>query len=93
MFFIYITNIYNTEPTKFPYAKNRSVYHDSSYGPYFGYGADLGFSTSFGGNSNWSNFPYSYKDVLGKGRSIFTGDFNNNNKKFKLKEIEIFKLS
>ena len=34
--------------------------------------------------------PNSYKDVLGKGKSIFTGD--NDNNKFNLKEIEVFKL-
>ena len=90
-FLFTLTNIYNTEPTKFPYVSGRSVYHDSGYGPYFGY--DLGFYTSFDDNSNQSGFPSSYQDILGKGKSIFTVDFNNNNKHYKLKEIEIFKLS
>jgi hypothetical protein len=90
-FLFTLTNIYNTEPTKFPYVSGRSVYHSSGHGPYFG--ADLRFYTSFGDNSNYCYFPSSYQDVLGKGKSIFTGDFNNNNQYYKLKEIEIFKLS
>jgi len=40
----------------------------------------------------WSYFPNTYPDVLGKGKSIFTGDSNNDNCKFKIKEIEIFKI-
>jgi len=90
-FLFTLTNIYNTEPTKFPYVKDRSVYHGSGYGPCFG--DDLFFYTNFGDNSNVSTLPRNYQDVLGKGRSIFTGDSNNNNKHFKLKDIEIFKLS
>ena len=89
-FLFTLTNIYNTEPTKFPYAKGYSVYHGSNYVPYL---YDLRFYTNFSDNSNCSYFPYSYKDVLGKGKSIFTGDFNNNNQYYKLKEMDIFKLS
>ena len=92
-FLFTLTNIYNTEPTKFPYVKGGSVYHSPNHGPYFGGGDDLYFYTNFGDNSNESSFPSSYQDVLGKGKSIFTGDFNNNNQYYKLKEIEIFKLS
>ena len=39
-----------------------------------------------------SNFPDAYEDSIGKGNSIFSGDTNNNNKDFKVKEIEVFKL-
>jgi hypothetical protein len=92
-FIFTLTNIYNTEPTKFPYAQRNSVVHNEGNGPYFGYNHDLGFYNRFGDNSNRSGFPSSYQDVLGKGKSIFTGDFNSNNEYFKLKEIEIFKLS
>ena len=90
-FLFTLTNIYNTEPTKFPYVKGRSVYHGSAYGPYFCVD-DLCNYTSFGNNSNQTGFPYSYQDVLGKGKSIFTGDFNGDDRNFKFKEIEIFKL-
>ena len=92
-FLFTLTNIYNTEPTKFPYVSGRSVYHGDNNGPFFGYAPDLGCYTTFSDNSNWCGFPYSYKDVIGKGSSIFTGDINNNNHYFKIKEIEIFKLS
>ena len=91
-FIFTLINIYNTEPTKFPYAQYRSVYHGTDYGPYFGWN-DLCFYTTFNDNSNESYFPSYYKDIIGKGKSIFTGDINNNNTHFKLKEIEIFKLS
>ena len=93
-FLFTLTNIYNTEPTKFPYVKGRSVYHSSSHGPIFGSGSDLYFYDNFTNDKYTQiNFPYSYQDIIGKGKSIFTGDLNNNNVYFKLKEIEIFKLS
>ena len=34
----------------------------------------------------------SYQDSLGKGKSIFTGDLNNNNIYYKINEIEAFSL-
>ena len=91
-FLFTLTNIYNTEPTKFPYSQYRSVYHGTDYGPYLG-NSDLRLHATFNDNSNYSNFPSSYQDIIGKGKSIFTGDINNNNQYFKLKEVEIFKLS
>ena len=60
---------------------------DSSYGPTFGYCFDIGIQFESG---DYTNFPKSYKDILGKGYSIFPGD--NENKKLNLKEIEVFKL-
>ena len=95
-FLFTLTNIHNTEPTKFKYIKSRSVYLGANYGPYFGYGTDLFFGSNSGNftlqNSNGSYFPYSYEDTLGKGKSVFTGDFNNNNEYIKIKEIEVFRL-
>ena len=95
-FLFTLTNIYNTEPTKFKYIKSRSVYHDANYGPVFGGGSDLYFGNNSGNftlqNSNASYFPNSYEDSLGKGKSVFTGDFNNNNQYIKIKEIEVFRL-
>ena len=91
-FLFTLSNIYNTEPTKFPYVKDRSVGHYPDYGPIFG--NDLYLYNNFtDDNSNYSYFPCSYQDTLGKGKSIFTGDFNNNNIYFKLKEVEVFKIS
>ena len=93
-FIFTLINIHNTESTKFPY-KNDSyaVCHYSNYGPCFGGGHDIGITQSdYLNNKIYTNFPYSYQDVLGKGNSIFTGDFNNSNQSLYLKEIEVFKL-
>ena len=85
-FIFTLTNKYNIEPTKFPNTDTRySIYDHSNYGPTFGCGCDI---CSF--DSNYTNLGYSYKDVLGKGYSIFKG--NNDNYNFNLKEIEVFKL-
>ena len=94
-FIFTLVNIHNIEPTKFNYKKDRyAVYNDSSHGPCFGNGFDIGNNNKdFLNNDSYSYFPCSYQDVLGKGKSIFTGDLNNNNQYFKLKEVEVFILS
>ena len=85
-FLFTLTNKYNIEPTKFPNTNtNKSIMDNSNYGPSFGGGYDI---CTFG--SNYTNLGHSYKDVLGKGYSIFKG--NNDNHNFDLKEIEVFKL-
>ena len=91
-FIFTLTNIYNIKPTKFPNSdSNYSVYHYSSYGPTFGGGHDINIYSDYTNNNNsYANFPNSYQDTLGYGKSIFTGDNNSSN--FKLKEMEIFKL-
>ena len=92
-FIFSLVNTYNIEPTKF--AKNNkdnyAVYHGETYGPNFGGGWDIGNSSGTSLNNSLSSFPYSYEDILGKGKSIFTGD--ENNQKLQLKEIEVFNLS
>jgi len=93
-FIFTLTNIHGTEPTKFQ-SKNKGyeVGHYSGYGPLFGDNGDIYFYSNFvEGQSPFSRFPVSYEDVLGKGKSIFTGDFDNNKTEFKIKEIEIFQL-
>ena len=91
-FLFTLTNIHGTEPTKFPSKNDQSeVYHDFFWGPIFGI-KDLGIKLDFIKDGGLSGFPYTYQDILGKGKSIFTGDVNNNNDQFKLKEIEIFKI-
>ena len=89
--FIYIlTNIHNTQPTKFPNSnQNYSLYFNNSYGQNFGAGHDICIYSDFM-NSTHYNFPHSYQYNLGKGNSIFSGQQNNN--KFKIKELEVFKL-
>ena len=90
-FFIFtLTNIHNTEPTKFP-SKNSgyNAYHGNNYGPYF---YDIRtYDNILKENSSYSNFSSSYKDVLEKGFSIFTGALDSN-KSFTIKEIKVFKL-
>ena len=95
-FIFSLSNIHNTEPTKFPYNIKSScnVDHDSNDGPRFGYSQDdIFISSDFIKKDCTSGFPSSFQDVLGKGKSIFTGDKNNGNNKFKIKEIEVFTLS
>jgi len=88
-FIFTLTNIHGTEPTKFPNSDSRySIYDHSSHGPTFGGGHDIQIYN----NGTYTNFPYSYEDILGKGKSIFTGDLNNSNQYFKLNEIEVFKI-
>ena len=93
-FLFTMTNIHKTDPTKFPNINSSySVYHYSNHGPRFGEGADLLIYHDFLNNNNsYSNIGSSYQDTLGKGRSIFTGDIDNNNSKIKIKELEVFKL-
>ena len=88
-FLFTLTNIYNIEPTKFPYIKGASVFHTSGWGPSFGDDIDLG--SNYNSNKNCkSRFPNSYYDVLNKGNSIFTGD--NKSEYFILKEFEVFEM-
>jgi len=88
-FIFTLTNIHGIEPTKFPNSNTSySIYDFSNYGPSFGGGNDICIYK----NGSYSGFPHSYQDILGKGKSIFTGDLNNSNQYFKLKEIEVFKI-
>ena len=87
-FIFTLTNIYGTEPTKFPNSNtSKSIYDYSNNGPTFGGGWDI---YTFYNNSSGASFFHSYQDILGKGISIFSGDNNNGN--FNLKEIEVFKI-
>ena len=94
-FIFTLVNIHNIEPTKFIFKNDgQALYNGQTYGPNFGKGFDIGNDNSdFLNNFSYSKFPTSYQDVLGKGKSIFTGDLNNDNIKFKLKEVEVFILS
>ena len=96
-FLFTLTNIYDIEPTKFPILNSdRSIRHQKNRGPTFGgnpskYGnPDLGVYSDYKEENCYSGFPESYKDITGKGYSIFTGLKDNNH--FKVKEIEVFKI-
>ena len=93
-FLFTLTNIHETQPTKFPISdSNYSVYHNSKRGPSFGCGCEIYIYEDFLKTDSYSSFPYSYKDILIKGKSVFTEDLNNNTDHFKIQEIEVFKLS
>ena len=95
-FIFSLSNIHNTEPTKFPYNSysSNNIAHSSTDGPRFGYEPDdIYLSSDFIKDDSTSGFPNSFQDVLGKGKSVFTGDNNNNCNKFKIKEIEVFTTS
>ena len=90
-FIFTLVNIYNIEPTKFQFSnKDRySILCQYDHGPTFGNGDIYLNKDNFLNQESYTSFPNSYEDVLKKGKSIFTGDINNN-KYFKLKEIEVF---
>ena len=92
-FIFTLTNIHNTEPTKFN-TKNsgEGVQHHKDYGPTFGACCDITIASDFINKVSSSDFPCRYNDTLGKGRSVFTSDFDNNKTNYRLKEIEVFKL-
>jgi len=94
-FLFTLTNIYGINPTKFQLKNNNdsnAIFGHSSYGAFFGNGNDLYICNNFFNNNSDIYFPGTYQDSTGKGRSIFTGDSNNSNAYFKIKEIEVFKL-
>ena len=77
-FLFTLINTYNTEPTKFP-SKNdqKEAYFLTNCGPVFGGGHDLVvYLRNNNSYKDYSNFPFTYEDILGKGKSIFTGDLN-----------------
>ena len=92
-FLFTLTNIYNINPTIFPSKNDKyDVYHNCNHGPVFGGGNDLFIYNNFLNSGGLTYFPYTYEDVLGKGKSILTGKDNNNDIHFKIKEIEVFKV-
>ena len=87
-----IYDVSNYGPT-FGSGHDICIYKNDTYAnfpnsPTFGGGHDIKIYK----NDTYANFPNSYQDILSKGKSIFTGDSDNNNKNFKLKEIEVFKV-
>ena len=93
-FLFTLSNIYNSEPIKFP--SNATGADIRNYGvPAFGWGPDLGICGDLTNQTGtgWSWFPSSsFNDILGKERTVFTGDIDKNNIYFKVKEIEVFKV-
>ena len=91
-FIFTLTNIYDIKPTKFESKKDRKeVYHNPNWGPRFGNGRDIGTEGDYLKTDSYTAFPYTYIDTLGKGKKIFTGDYNIKTQYYKIKEIEVFK--
>ena len=66
----------------------RCVYHNASFGPTFP--DDIVIYADFKKEKSWSSFPNSYKDIFGKGKSIFSNNNNEGENKFDIIEIEVF---
>ena len=77
-FLFRLTNLYGTEPTKFPnrLKTEENVYHNIIYGPCFGNYDDIKIISDFKNNGLNTGFPTVYEDTLEKGKSILD-DFNN----------------
>ena len=92
-FIFTLTNIYNAPPTIFNLKENQvAVFHHQNEGPVFGKNAIL-IKNNFIGANNVTYFPENFKDNLNKGKSIFTGNENNDYYHMDIKEIEVFKIS
>ena len=86
-----LTNIHGTEPTKFPHNSGKdSFYHGKDFGPTFD---DFYIDKDYSKGECNLYFPRGFKDILNKGKSIFSGDFNDKISSVKIKEIEVFKVS
>jgi len=87
-FIFTLTNAWNKPPTIFRWLKSHGPYDHQSYGPIFGGGHDIIIvNNANSNNSSCSNFPHSYQDTLGHGKSTFAGSNN-----FTVAEIEVFSL-
>ena len=98
-FLFSLTNVFGTEPIKFPLKDNNSnaIYNGHANGPTFENGYDLHIQNNFIDNYAQFYFPFAYQDTLGKGRAVFTGNINDKDlsggyKNCKIKEVEVFKL-
>ena len=96
-FLFTLSYIYDISPTKLPNTNlDKNIYYYSKCGFIFGGGGighDLCIKDKFlNKDDSYTNIGNAYKDILGKGRSIFTGDENNENKNIRIKELEVFKL-
>ena len=95
-FIFTLTNNCDIQPTKFNNSKvDKSVFHRKDLGPTFYDDICIyeDFLSEKKEQSAWSSFPLYYNDSTGKGALIFTGENNNNSHYFKIKEIEVFKVS
>ena len=94
-FLFTLTNIYNSEPKKFPSTGNYEIRNYKNCGPAFGGGTDLGIGENRFDlcGKGWAYFPHTFIDVDKKfDKRVFTGDLDNNNILFDVQEVEVFKI-
>ena len=85
-FIFTLTNVHNTEPTKFPHKNgNDSIHNNKNFGPTF--------DDFYIQNSNaYIHFPRGHIDSLNLGKSIFSGDKDNSISTIKILEIEVYQV-
>ena len=89
-FLFTLTNVHNSEPTKFPHKKGQDSHKNSSdSGPKFD---DIYIESNYKTSESSINFPRGYLDTLSLGKSIFTGFKDNKINSVKINEIEVFKI-
>ena len=89
-FLFTLTNIYNTEPTRFPHKSGEdSVENNKNRGPTFD---DIYIYDDYANKSAELKFPRGHLDKLNLGISIFSGNKDNSIKKVNIKEIEVFNV-
>ena len=89
-FLFTLTNVHNTEPTKFPHKKGEDSHKNSpDSGPKFD---DIYIESNYKTSESAINFPRGYLDTLSLGKSIFTGFKDNNISSVKISGIEVFKI-
>ena len=91
-FIFTLVNNFNTEPSKFVGSDTNNIYHNKDKGPCFGNYNDLVIGQEFENEPGFTVFPCNFNDNLGKGKSIFTGDNNNENSEIQIDIIEVFKI-
>jgi hypothetical protein len=88
-FLFSLTNAWNNPPIEFAWRSNHGPCDKPGSGPTFGKGHDLCISDYCNLNHNsYTNFPYSYRDTMGRGTKTFAGSSS-----FRVSEIEVFKLT
>ena len=89
-FIFTLTNVHNTEPTKFPHKNGKdSILFNQDYGPTFD---DFYIFSNYENAKADIKFPRGHIDTLNLGKSIFSGDKKNEINKTQIKEIEVFKI-
>ena len=94
-FIFTLTNMCEIPPTKFnPKINKNNLYHRDDLGPTFYNDIYIydEYLVKDPKSSAYSSFPEYYDDTTAKGKMIFTGNDNDDNY-FKIKEIEVFKVS